>query len=309
MNDEKKMDETTLKNRRSVLKMGGMAVAAGAASVAAAATLGTTPAHAQSGGKGQSILDKIKREKKVRVGCALYAPPMGFKDPKTGKATGYTIEVIRMVLQDIVPGLEIDFQDMPLSQVFPALQAGKIDLSLPVTNTPQRSLRGWFSSMPLKYDPVYLVVSEKTSLTTKSNLNASGIRFAVYRGSAQEQMAKLLYPKAKIASFPGQAEAINEVVSGRAQVTLQSLFTVVNAIKQGVKIKPLGDIAYLDPSCQLLPEGDMPLWMYITNSLRFHAGRGKLKSMYMQWVGNDALKVGLSPIVVGVNGMPEVIKA
>ena len=285
--------------RRNVLTGGLLAGGAAALLMGAA----TTPSVAQAA-EGESILDKAVRTKKLMVGASLKYPPNMFLNAD-GKPDGYEIEVMRRMLGDITPDLEVEFVDMDFGQMFPAVETGRVDLMTMGTILPSRALRGWFAGCAGAFQPVYVVSKGGTAAVTQEQMNTPEFKFATLQGSSQEAKIKSLYPNAQLAVFPDQAAALGEVMTGRANATLQSLFTIVNSKKQGVDIALLNDApAYVDHNTYFLPAGDIKLYHYVTTWLLHNAAGGELNSLFRKHIGADAIAAGLPYMAVGPGGAP-----
>jgi polar amino acid transport system substrate-binding protein len=268
----------------------------------------TNPAAGQEPA-GESILDKAVRTKKLTVAASLKYPPNMFVNAE-GQPDGYEIEVMRRMLADITPDLEIEFVDMDFGQMFPAVETGRVDLMTMGTILPSRALRGWFAGCAGAFQPVYVVAKPGSAPVTAEQMNSAEFRFATLQGSSQEAKIRSLYPQAQLAVFPDQAAALGEVMTGRANATLQSLFTIVNSKKQGVQVSLLNDApAYVDHNTYFLPTGDIKLYMYVTTWLLHNAAGGELNSIFRKHIGADAIAAGLSYLTVGPGGSPMSITA
>ncbi|HWU60986.1 MAG TPA: transporter substrate-binding domain-containing protein [Ensifer sp.] len=298
-----KQDNTVQSSRRSLLTAGLLAGGAAAAALGASAPV----AAAQDAGK-ESVLDKALRTKKIVVAASLKYPPNMFVNDK-GEPDGYEIALIRRLIADLSPEIKVEFADMDFGQMFAAVESGRADMMTTGTILPSRSLRGWFAGCAATFQPVY-VVGRQAGEIPFDQMNASGFKFAALQGSSQEAKIRALYPKASVAVFPDQTGAIGEVMSGRANATLQSLFTIVNTKKQGVDLSIIGkEPAYVDHNTFFMPTGDMKMYMYVTNWLLFNAAGGILNSVFREYVGKDAIAAGLPYLTVGPGGSPLKVSA
>ncbi|MBA1344901.1 ABC transporter substrate-binding protein [Rhizobium sp. WYCCWR 11146] len=292
-----KHDNGMQANRRSLLTAG--LFAGGAAAVALGAT---TPAAAQDAAK-ESVLDKAIRTKKIVVAASLKYPPNLYINDK-GEPDGYEIALIRRMMKDVSPDIQVEFADMDFGQMFAAVESGRADIMTTGTILPSRSLRGWFAGCAVTFQPVYVVGRDATDLTF-DQMNSPDFKFAALQGSSQEAKIRALYPNANVSVFPDQTGAIGQVMSGRANATLQSLFTIVNTKKQGVALQIIGkEPAYVDHNTFFMPTGDMKMYMFVTNWLLFNAAGGILNSVFREYVGKDAIAAGLPYLAVGPGGSP-----
>jgi ABC-type amino acid transport substrate-binding protein len=281
--------------------LGAVAMIGAASLNAAAQTPAAAPAPAANSG---SLIDKWLKNKKAVLGWEFGSPPMQFKDPATQKPTGYTVELVTQMMKDLDASIEIEWVEMPFGQLVPALASGKVDMIEAVTNLPARALRGWFVSIPAQYATVLALMNAKSTITKREQLNDPKVKIAVLQGSSQQAQAAILFPKAKLVAFPGVPEAVGEVVSGRADCTLQSGYTALNTMKANKGLKPLAAPIYTDFNAFMVPEGDIKAHMWISNWLSFQASKGNLRVLWEKWIGEDARKFKIPTQYVGPQGIP-----
>ena len=287
-------------SRRSILRSGALIAAAGGALLAPATLAQAAPAM-QAG--GESMLDKWLRTKQANLGVDLTFPPLSYHDPNTNKPTGYLVELVEIMMSDL--GVTPNYVELPFGQLFAALAAGQFDMTgLAVTILPSRALRGWFADFPAFYETIVVVLKPGSSVTHRDELNSPNARIAVVQGTSQEYSAGLIFPQAQLASFPQQADMINEVASGRADAFVFSEFDVPQALQANPQLQILsGDYLFADANTYFLPTGDIKLKAFVTNWLRYQATHNVLSGLWNKWVGNDVrTKYRLPVVQVGPGG-------
>src|SRR5260370_17874282 len=83
--------------------------------------LGAAPA------RSESTLDKILKEKKIRVTIDVANPPFGVLG-KDGQPDGSDVAVARKLAKDM--GVELEFVQVPATGRIPALLAGRSDVTI-----------------------------------------------------------------------------------------------------------------------------------------------------------------------------------
>src|SRR5678816_166618 len=116
--------------RRDMLIGAAMSSAAGVAALATAGTaMAQTPAAAPpapaAGGVG--TLDRIIKEKKIRVTAEVTSPPFGILD-KDNQPDGSEIATARQLAKDM--GVELELVQVTAPQRIPALLAGRADVAI-----------------------------------------------------------------------------------------------------------------------------------------------------------------------------------
>lgn len=291
------MSETLRSSRRSLLAGGATAVS-GAVLVtsgggAAAAAMGPRPTQAPDGG---SLLDKIVSEGTVRVGVDLGFAPLQFRDPDTNEPTGYSIEVTKLMMAEL--GAEIEYVEIPFSELFAAGEAGRFDISgIQATNLPARGLRVAFAGAPAFLEGNYIMLQPGSTITTVEELNSPDVTIAVLAGSSQSAAAKLSFPEAQLKELQEQPATVEDVVTGRSTAVYIGEFGVIDAVGQGLVLLDAPS-TFASHNTYFMPKGDFPLWAWVTQFLQFKAADLTLRNLWEQFIGSE-----LRPLGVPTNGV------
>ena len=305
--DEKSLESATpnLPSRRSLLKLGGgVALGAGAWALAACEQSSSTQGtHANAA--ENSVLDKWVSSKKAKLGVDLTFPPIQFKD-SAGKPTGYQMELTEAMMADL--GVTPEYVEIPFGQLFAGLVAGRFDMmGISATILPSRALKGLFSSFPVFYESIVVLLKQGSTVTNQSELD--GKKIAVLQGSSQEFSSKLIFPKAQFSPFAGLADAVNEVASGRADATVLSEFDVESSLTAHPNLKLLtGPPLWVDANTYLMPVGDYKLQAWVNNWLRYNATHQRLVASWKKWLGPGLQKYNLTTFGVGPGAEPVEVK-
>ncbi|HEY0247285.1 MAG TPA: transporter substrate-binding domain-containing protein [Gryllotalpicola sp.] len=280
-------------NRRRLLLAGGLA---GAAATVLSACTPIAKADSKTALGGDDLLAKIVKDKKVRLGVDLTFQPLQFKD-SSGKPTGYAVELTEMIFKDL--NVKIEWVEMEFAQLFAGLVANKFDLAgIAATILPSRAAQVLFSSQPAFLESNVLLVRPGLTLKSEDDLNSPNMTIAVLSGSSQEAAVPLLYPKAKSKSL-GNQEAIQDVASGRSDVTLLSEFNIADALKKFPKLTLFKSAtSFADVNTYFVPQGQNSMKAFIDNSLLYYASHGTLKGLWNKWIGDQATSAGLPTVPV-----------
>ena len=301
-------EPSALPSRRSLLKLGGAAaLGAGAWALAACETSTSSPGTTASAAGENSVLDKWISSKTAKLGVDLTFPPIQFKD-SSGKPTGYQMELTEAMMADL--GVTPQYVEIPFGQLFAGLVANKFDMmGISATILPSRSLKGLFSSFPVFYESIVVLLKPGSAITSSSQLNASGTKIAVLQGSSQEFSSKALFPNATFSAFAGIADAVNEVATGRAEAVVLSEFDVDDSKKAHGDLKILpGPPLWVDANTYLMPLGDYKLQAWVNNWLRYNATHQRLVSSWKKWLGPGLQKYNLTTYGVGPGAEPELVQ-
>jgi len=301
-------EPSALPSRRSLLKLGGAAaLGAGAWALAAVETSTSSAGTTASAAGENSVLDKWISSKTAKLGVDLTFPPIQFKD-SSGKPTGYQMELTEAMMADL--GVTPQYVEIPFGQLFAGLVANKFDMmGISATILPSRSLKGLFSSFPVFYESIVVLLKPGSAITSSSQLNASGTKIAVLQGSSQEFSSKALFPNATFSAFAGIADAVNEVATGRAEAVVLSEFDVDDSKKAHGDLKILpGPPLWVDANTYLMPLGDYKLQAWVNNWLRYNATHQRLVSSWKKWLGPGLKKYNLTTYGVGPGAEPELVQ-
>ncbi len=175
-----------------------------------AATLAPFAAHADK------LADVLKRGYLI-VGTTGATPPFGFKDDK-GELQGFDIDMSRLIAKALFgDATKIKFEVLSNDARWPALQNDQVDmLAHSATITPSRLVRVGFT--PRYFDTgVTAVVAKDSKIKTIADLNNTGVTLATLTVPEQIDIAKLMAPKATIASFASVDQQSLALRSGRVQ--------------------------------------------------------------------------------------------
>jgi cystine transport system substrate-binding protein len=153
--------------------------------------------------------------------------PFSFHEDGSGDLTGYDVEVIRAVAEEL--GVEVRFEETQWDAIFAGLEAGRFDvIANQVSITPDREEAYTFSE-PYTYSPGVIVVREgDTSIgsfadlagrTTAQSLTSNWYTLAEENG-------------ATIEAVEGWAQAVALVEQGRVDATINDELTFLDYKKQ-----------------------------------------------------------------------------
>ena len=216
-----------------------------AAAVLASATIGLAalPANAQQ--KGESTWEQIKRTGKVRMGVFDY-PPYYIRDRASGKWTGALVEMG----EDIAKELDVKFETVEVGgwgEVVLAIQSNKIDFHPGLQATPKRATAIDFAG-PIYWISWVAVNNKNFKGKTWEDYNKPEVKVAVMSGSADDQVLKLMAPKATRVEMKELSQIILAVTSGRAEAFTT---TVLGSLIAKSKNPDLGDFVTPTPVASL----------------------------------------------------------
>lgn len=301
-------NELNLPSRRSLLKLGGSAALGLGAFALAACETSNNPAGTVGNAAGAtSVLDKWLSTKTAKLGVDLTFPPIQFKDA-AGKPTGYQMELTEAMMADL--GVTPQYVEIPFGQLFAGLVAGQFDMmGISATILPSRAIKGLFSSFPVFYESIVVLLRPGSKITSSDQLNSASSKIALLQGSSQEFSSHALFPKAGFSPFAQLADAVNEVSTGRAEAVVLSEFDVDSSKSAHPDLQILsGPPLWVDANTYLMPLGDYKLQAWVNNWLRYNAAHQRLVTGWTKWLGPGLQKYHLTTYGVGPGAEPELVK-
>ena len=169
------------------------------------------------------------------VGVDLGFEPLQYRDPDTNEPTGYSIELTKLMMAEL--GAEIEYVEIPFSELFAAGEAGRFDISgIQATNLPARGLRVAFAGAPAFLEGNYIMLQPDSTITSAADLNSGDVTIAVLAGSSQAAAAKLSFPDAKLKELQEQPATVEDVSTGRSDAVYIGEFGVSDAVDQGLML-------------------------------------------------------------------------
>lgn len=248
----------------------------------AALTCAFSPIQAEAAEK--SVLDQVLERGVLRVGFDTFVP-WAMKD-KNGEYIGFEIDVARRVAEDM--GVQIEFVPTKWSGIIPALLTGKFDIIIGGMGIlPSRNLKVNFSS-PYEFSGMSLVANQNLApgLTSLNDFNKPEVILAVKTGATSVAAAKKHMPKASLRMFDDEAQALQEVLNGRAHAMVASApFPEQQAIRHSDKLYlPLkGETFTKEPIGFAIRKGDTDFLNFLNNWVLVTQSEGWLAERYDYW--------------------------
>lgn len=232
----------------------------------------------------KSVLDQVLERGTLRVGFDTFVP-WAMKD-KDGEYIGFEIDVARRVAKDM--GVKLELVPTKWSGIIPALLTGKFDIIIGSMGIqPSRNLKVNFTR-PYEYSGMSLVASSKLApgISSLRELDSPDVTLAVKTGATSVIAAKKHMPKAVLRMFDDEAQALQEVLNGRAHAMVASApFPEQQALRHKDKLYlPLkGDTFTHEPIGFAIRKNDVDFLNYLDNWILVADSEGWLKERHDYW--------------------------
>ena len=212
-----------------------------------------------------STLDEIMKSGTLKVGTTGDFPGWSFMNPETSEYEGYDIDVAMKLAEDM--GVEVEFVATDWKNLVSGVVANKYHMTSSASITAKRAITAGYSNSYYGTGTVAMVLSKnKDKISSWDQINNSDYSVAVTLGTVFENEATKSFPDAKLIAVEAPAREYQEVLSGRADVSLTSK---VDAMKLVQLYSELSIVNLDEPKnaklfAILLPRGDQE-WINFVN--------------------------------------------
>jgi polar amino acid transport system substrate-binding protein len=211
--------------KRREMLIGAVTGAAGAAALAATGTnsaFAQTPAAAPTapatGGVG--TLDRIIREKKIRVTAEVTSPPFGILD-KDNNPDGSEIATARQLAKDL--GVEVELVQVTAPQRIPALLAGRADVAISSLSITHDRAKTVMFAPP--HGALSIVIAGAKGKQIRNAADMKGKKIGLTRATLEEARVPPMAPQGtQIVMFDDIAATMQALVSGQVDAAGMSAF-------------------------------------------------------------------------------------
>jgi polar amino acid transport system substrate-binding protein len=232
----------------------------------------------------ESALDKILKEKKIRVAIDVGNPPFGILD-REGQPDGSDVAVARQMAKDM--GVELEFVQVPSTGRIPALLAGRADVTIAsISVTTDRAKTVMYCN---PNGALQIVIFGPRSVAINTPADLVGKRIGITRATLEEATVPKMAPQGtNIVWFDDISATIQAMLSGQVDAVAMTSFagkTVAdgNPDKQ-IETKLPVTTAFYGP---IVRPGDFELRQWINTWLFLNNQNGTLASLYKKYTGLD----------------------
>lgn len=244
----------------------------------------TTPPADQAA--SQSLLEKVKADKKLVIGTEGTYSPFTFHD-QSGKLTGYDVEVATEVAKRL--GVEPVFQETQWDAMFAGLDSKRFDvIANQVGIRPDRQEKYDFSK-PYSVSHAVLVTN-KNNTTVKDFKDIKGLKAGQSMTSNYADLART--NGAEIVAVESFNQAMDLIATNRVDVVLNDNLTVLDFLKQkpDTPIQIVAKNEEGQPTAFMYRKGSTDLADAMNKALDEMQQDGTLKKISEKWFGEDISK-------------------
>jgi cyclohexadienyl dehydratase len=249
-----------------------------------AGLLGLMLAAGAAGAEEKSRLERILESGKLRVGTTGDFNPMSFKDPATGEYAGYDIDAARQLAKDME--VEIEFVPTDWKTLVNGIVADKYDITTSASLSMARAKVAGFSEPYVEFGTVPLALAARLGqFTGLDSIDRPDVTVAVTLGTVFEQQAKAYFKNARIVAVEAPARDYQEVLAGRALVSITSNVEAASLTKTYPELAaiPVDKPRSRRPGAFLLPQKDQVWINYVNGWVELKRTEGLFAELMRKW--------------------------
>jgi polar amino acid transport system substrate-binding protein len=174
-------------------------------------------------GCGEKEKEQKSEKKVLKVGMELAYPPFEMSD-KDGNPSGVSVDFAKELGKYL--GRDVVIENIAWDGLIPSLKTGKIDLiisSMTITDERKKSID---FSIPYAQSSLAILANKDSAIKSIDDLNMSGKKVAVKKGSTGHLYAKDYLKNAEILVFDKESACVLEVVQGKADGFIYDQLTI-----------------------------------------------------------------------------------
>lgn len=210
-------------------------------------------------------------------------PPFEFIN-KNGEYSGLTVELIRWIAIEL--GFKIKFTPQPFQAAQKAVLNGEADAIISLFYSTRRDNRFDFTKMLFKVPASIFIPSERTDISSLSDLNGKII--AMQRGDYAAEYLKKNNINVKFQYTEDFHKALLLVLSNRADAVIGDEQPVLHTIfshKLTASFKRIGKPLYIGRNCLAVREGNTTLLSILEKGVQQAKAKGIINKLYTKWLG------------------------
>ncbi|MFI5013910.1 MAG: transporter substrate-binding domain-containing protein [Hyphomicrobiales bacterium] len=240
--------------------------------------------------KAESTLDRILKEKKIRITAEVTSPPFGIID-QSGQPDGSEIAVSRQLAKDL--GVELELVQVTAPQRIPTLLSGRADVAISsLSITVDRAKTVAFAN---PHGVLSVVITAPAGTAIKDAAGLAGKRIGITRATLEEATVPKIAPQdAKIVFFDDIAATIQALLSGQVDAAAFSAFAAKSVADRNpnMKLENKFTVATAYYSAVVRP-ADQELLRFLNTWVFLRTQDGTLASIYEKYTG---VKLGALPV-------------
>ena len=247
--------------------------------------LGLLTIHTSAGAESDSRLQKILKSGELRVGTTGDWNPMTVRDPASNSYKGFDIDVMTELAKDL--GVKLKFVSTDWKTLINGIVADKYDISTSASITPKRIRTVGFTRSYYQVNTVPLTLqSNLDRFKDWEDIDKPSVTVAVTLGTSQEQQARKFFPNATIRSIEAPARDFQEVLAGRAQISVTSNLeaSLLTQAHSQLAVVPVSEARTPADLAFIIAQGDQVWLNFLNHWITIKLNRGFFDDLKQKWM-------------------------
>lgn len=233
----------------------------------------------------QSSLDKILSDGVLRVGTTGDFNPMTVRDVASGSYIGFEIDAANKLATDM--GVELELVPTDWKTMVAGVLADKYDIVMSGTSISAERAKVVGYTRPYVFVGTVPMALKANAEKFKSwdDANKEGVKVAVILGTVFEQQARAAFPNAQIISVEAPATGYQEVLAGRADVTVTSNIDAASIMGNFDAIATFGEgeIRARRPLAYIVKQDNQTLMNFMNAWIELQTAAGYFDELETKW--------------------------
>ncbi len=240
--------------------------------------------QAQTKSRLQSVLERGS----IRVGTTGDFNPMSVRDTGSNAYKGFDIEAMEQLAKDM--GVKVEWVPTEWATLVAGLTSDRYDIFAGGSSLNMaRAKTVAFTDPYLEAGTVPLVLKANAAkFKSWTEVNKKGVTVAVLLGTVFEEQAKSHFPQATVKSVEKPANGYQEVLAGRALVTVTSNIEAATLMQTYPTLTTVGtsaDMRNKRPFAYPVPQGDATWVIFLNNWIALKKSEGYFQALETKWLG------------------------
>lgn len=234
--------------------------------------------------KEDTSLKNIESRGKIVLGTAAdYAPyEWHIIDGKKDEIVGVDIEIAKKVAEDL--GVKLEIKDMQFSGLFPALDAGDIDMVIAGMVVDEKRLEAADFTKPYFEQGQVLLVKQENADKYKSQGDLKGKKIGTQLGTTQQEYADKNF-SSEVIAIPNNNDLVMELENGSLDAVFMSELTAKQfaSVNKNLKVVEIKDMPTEGGSCIAVKKGNTALVNALNESVEKLTKTDQIQKWFVEY--------------------------
>ncbi|MEM7539873.1 MAG: transporter substrate-binding domain-containing protein [Chloroflexota bacterium] len=232
-----------------------------------------------------SHLDQILESGVLRVGTTGDWNPMSYKDAESGDSVGHDIDLVTQLAADL--GVELELVPTDWKNLVSGVVADKYDITTSASLNPGRAKVAAYTMPYAQVGTVPMMLAENEGkFTSWEDINQEGVKVAITLGTVFEEQAKAFFPNAELIAVESPARDYQEVLAGRADVSITSNIEASTLIQTYAEmmVVPVDSPRNQNGLAMLVAQNDQVWLNYVNSWITMKQTGGFFDGLESEWL-------------------------